>query len=275
MSIGFYINGNDFLLPLHPFAEILRVPCIGACMFTTDWSLGFLPHSTRPSPTYRTTLDDSIVVHDTIFTPRTVFTQRNKGKIVAKDAMQMELNELHLEFKQWERIIFENALSLDGNRDHPNGGLVYILYSLVTHQPFNLTYFIAKRMIIVVNNNNNTVLPYGMLLTRLRNFVSSIQTSPLTDDHHLVDSVMVPLTKRQVYKLIIEGKRPHPPTDSSKEARDEEQAGPSNPIDNTHLYPIQYIDELPDILDALVEFKQTKGMLKCLANFLYGGKKRK
>ncbi|GKA70479.1 hypothetical protein Tco_0776618 [Tanacetum coccineum] len=92
MSIGFSINGNDFLLPLHPFTEILRVPCIGACMFTTDWSLGFLPYSTSPSPAYRTTLDDSIVVRDTIFTPRTVFTQRNKGKIVAKDAMKMELN---------------------------------------------------------------------------------------------------------------------------------------------------------------------------------------
>ncbi|GKA70478.1 hypothetical protein Tco_0776617 [Tanacetum coccineum] len=114
-----------------------------------------------------------------------------------------------------------------------------------------------------------------MLLTRLRNFISSIQPSPLTDDHHLADSVMVPLTKRQVYRLIIEGNRPYPLTDSSKEARDEVQAGPTNPIDNTHLDPIQYIDELPDILDALEEFKQTKGMLKCLANFLCGGKKRK
>ncbi|GJW70596.1 hypothetical protein Tco_0127513 [Tanacetum coccineum] len=49
------------------------------------------------------------------------------------------------------------------------------------HRPFNLAYYMAKRMVGVIKNDV-IVLPYGMFLTRLYRHVSTIQPCPLTDN---------------------------------------------------------------------------------------------
>ncbi|GJU47059.1 hypothetical protein Tco_1204325 [Tanacetum coccineum] len=58
ISIAFIIKNQDIVLPLSNFAEILRVLCEGACMYTVDWSLATLPKSLDSNPTYHTHLDD-------------------------------------------------------------------------------------------------------------------------------------------------------------------------------------------------------------------------
>ena len=107
----------------------------------------------------------------------------------------MELNELFPSFKKREKILRENVISVVGNRDRPNDCLCYMLYCLSIRQPFNLAYYDIKRM-ANVPNLVNMVLPYGMLLTRLFRHVS-------------------PLDVQRVHRFIAEGKRPHPPTNSS------------------------------------------------------------
>ncbi|GKA32631.1 hypothetical protein Tco_0718998, partial [Tanacetum coccineum] len=78
----------------------------------------------------------------------------------------MELNEMKPIFKKWEVILSENVISLAENKDHLNACLVYMLYFLATQKPFNLAYYMVKRMVGVIKNDR-MVLPYGMLLTLL------------------------------------------------------------------------------------------------------------
>lgn len=127
----------------------------------------------------------------------------------------------------------------------------------------------AKRMVGVFKTDN-MVLPYGMLLTRLFRHVSSIQPCPVTDYHFLADHFMVPLTEGRAKRITIDGKRPHPPTDLSDEV------DPTNePMENFQLNPIDYVEQLLEVPRASEEFKQTKGMFKCLGHFLSNMGKKK
>nr|GEX69370.1 hypothetical protein [Tanacetum cinerariifolium] len=95
----------------------------------------------------------------------------------------MELREMKPILKKWEVILCENVISLTGNKDHQNACLVCIHYCLATQKPFNLAYYMAKKMVGVIKNDV-MMLPYGMLVTRL-------------------------------YRFMSDGIRPHPPTSSS------------------------------------------------------------
>ncbi|GKA29219.1 hypothetical protein Tco_0715464 [Tanacetum coccineum] len=195
----------EIVLPLHRFAQILCVPCEGACMYTVDWSIASLPKSIDPNPVYHTPLDDPILVRDAIFYER---------PSPNRDPFQMELGEMKLDFRKWETILSENVISLMGNKDHLNACIVYMLYYLATQKPFNLAYYIAKRMVGVIKNDV-MVLPYVLLLTHLYRHVSTVQPCPLTNGHFLTPHVMVPLTKGRVKRFLVDGKRPHPQTSSS------------------------------------------------------------
>ncbi|GJR43848.1 hypothetical protein Tco_1311951 [Tanacetum coccineum] len=184
----------------------------------------------------------------------------------------MELYEMKPLFKKWEVILNENVNSLTSNKDHPNGCLVYMLYCLPNQKPFNLAYYMVKRVVGVIKSDK-MVPPYGMILTRLYRHVSTIQPCPLTDGHFIVNHVMVPLTKRRVERFMVDEKRPHPPTSFSSSSQSHDEI---DPVDNYQLSPITYHNQLPPILGALEEFKQTKGMFKCIGHFLSNmGKKRK
>ncbi|GKB82286.1 hypothetical protein Tco_0949181 [Tanacetum coccineum] len=82
------------------------------------------------------------------------------------DPFKMIVSELKINLKKWEIILSENAISLTGNKDHPNACLCYMLYCLTIGKPFNLAYCIANRMVSVTKSADIT-LPYEMLLTRL------------------------------------------------------------------------------------------------------------
>ncbi|GJT58693.1 hypothetical protein Tco_1002226 [Tanacetum coccineum] len=103
-----------------------------------------------------------------------------------------------------------------------------------------------------------------------------------SDDLYLVDHVMIPLSERSVFKIMPSGKRPHLPTptpsesseSTSSSSRQEEE---NDLINNFTLDPIPYINQLPPIEGGeSSEFKQTKGMFKCLGHFISNpGKKKK
>ncbi|GJX03149.1 hypothetical protein Tco_0189065 [Tanacetum coccineum] len=191
----------------------------------------------------------------------------------------MELSKMKLGFRKWETILSENVFSLSRNKDHPNACLVYILFCLANRKPFNLAYYMAKRIVGVIKNDV-MVLPYGMLLTRLYMQVLTIQPCPTIDAHLLTDHVMVPLTEGWVRRFLVDEKRPHPQTSSSSSStqsqpQDQEQI---DLVDNYTLDPIEYCDQLLPIPGgASEEFKQTKGMFKCFDHFLsnHGKKKKK
>ncbi|GJW43370.1 hypothetical protein Tco_0072169 [Tanacetum coccineum] len=181
--------------------------------------------------------------------------------------------ELRDEFKKWNIIISENAISLTGHKDHPNASLCYMLYCLATGKHFNLAYYIAHRMISVTQSSEMT-LPYAMLLTRLFKYVRTKQPYPLSNDFQLVDHVMIPLSNKRVFRFKSKGKRPRlptptPSTSSSSDSPPPNQGMENDPMGNYTLNPIDYMNQLPPIEGGeSPEFKQTKGLFKFLFHYL-------
>jgi hypothetical protein len=104
-------------------------------------------------------------------------------------------------FKKWEELLRANVISTIGNRDHINVCLCYMLYSFFIRQPFNLAYFMTKRM-ADIPVQGTTAKPYGMLLIRLFGFISPITSTPrgLHLDYSIIPHTFVPLSDRRVYK---------------------------------------------------------------------------
>ncbi|GKA48752.1 hypothetical protein Tco_0741710 [Tanacetum coccineum] len=94
--------------------------------------------------------------------------------------------------KPWVEIIRENAICLGGHRDHVSACLCHMLYCIETSTPYNLAFFILKRM-EKTRFKPKEILPYGMLLTRLFKHVMSVSPE-LAFDHYLShDRAMHPL----------------------------------------------------------------------------------
>ncbi|GKE55805.1 hypothetical protein Tco_1494990 [Tanacetum coccineum] len=173
-------------------------------------------------------------------------------------------------------MCFDKAIN-----DHPNACLCYMIYFLTIGKSFNLAYYIAKRMVSVTKSVDMT-LPYGMLLTLLFEHVRVAHPHAFSDDLYRVDHMMIPLSEKRVFRIMPNGKRPRllTPTpfesseSTSSSSRQEEE---NDPMNNFTLDPIPYINQLPPIKGGeLPEFKQTKGMFKCLGHFLsnLGNKKK-
>nr|GEV94228.1 hypothetical protein [Tanacetum cinerariifolium] len=95
--------------------------------------------------------------------------------------------------KPWVDIILENAIYLGGHKDHVSACLWYTLYCIKSLTPYNLAFFILKR-IEKTRNKPKELLPYGMLFTRLFEHVVSVSPE-LVFDHYLShDRAMHPLT---------------------------------------------------------------------------------
>nr|GEV79770.1 hypothetical protein [Tanacetum cinerariifolium] len=166
--------------------------------------------SPNPNPNYLPPIEDLKVVRDAIFYERPPGkTHKVKSKHVVLNPYQMMISEVKLDFKKWETILSENAISLSRNKDHPNSCLTYLLYCLSNQKPFNLPYYISKR-IDSVTQSDMMVLSCGMLLTRLYRHVHSTHPFAISDLHDLVDHVMILLTKGKTRRIMIDGKRPYP-----------------------------------------------------------------
>ncbi|GJX77131.1 hypothetical protein Tco_0323942 [Tanacetum coccineum] len=146
----------------------------------------------------------------------------------------MVLSKMKLDFKKWETILSENAISLSGNKDHPNACLVYMLYCLANEKRFNLDYYMAKRMASMIKSDSMVS-------------IWNASHSPLKASH----------------QFMVDGKRPHPQTSlgSSSSPSQTPTQGKIDPVDNFTPDPVVYIDQLPPILrGASEEFSKQKNV---------------
>ncbi|GKA59474.1 hypothetical protein Tco_0758787 [Tanacetum coccineum] len=89
-----------------------------------------------------------------------------EGNTIYKLPNQIETNELFDHLRPCELVIRENVYSAIGNRDHTQAVIALMSYCLENRQPFNLAYFIIRRMYFF-RDRQDKVLPYDMILTRL------------------------------------------------------------------------------------------------------------
>ncbi|GJW85121.1 hypothetical protein Tco_0158266 [Tanacetum coccineum] len=90
--------------------------------------------------------------------------------------------------KPWVDIIRGNVICLGGHRDHVFVCLCHMLYCIETSTPYNLAFFILKRM-KKTRNKPKELLPYGILLTRLFKHVMSISPELAIDHYsHMIKS---------------------------------------------------------------------------------------
>ncbi|GJV30302.1 hypothetical protein Tco_1386750 [Tanacetum coccineum] len=155
LCIGFVIDNVETVLTLENFGRILRVPYEGVCLYSSEWSISSLQRSCNPHPNlYPPPHEDLSLVRDALFHPRTdPKTRTIKSDSVTLEPFQMINNELRENFKKWEIILSDNAISLTGHKDHPNVSICYMLYCLAKGKPFNLAYFFAHRMVSMTQSS--------------------------------------------------------------------------------------------------------------------------
>nr|GEU65900.1 hypothetical protein [Tanacetum cinerariifolium] len=164
MFIEFVIQDQFFSYSIEEFAQILDIPCEGACVFTNKWSLNELAYGVPTDGPYQTNppSPDDIISY---------IRNDREGK----------------------------CFCLGGNRDHVLACLCYMLYCVANFEKFNLAYYMAKR-IEWVTKKSRLILPYGMLLTRLFKFVINKSYELSNESYVLYDRVMNPLTAHQERK---------------------------------------------------------------------------
>ncbi|GKA75505.1 hypothetical protein Tco_0781883 [Tanacetum coccineum] len=163
--VNFVIQNKSFSLTLEEFGQILKISFKGQASNTEMWSLDHLSVSVPSRGRYKTKPPYPRVIKSLIQVPRQGQETRTKNK---------------------------KTIIVGGHRDHVFACLCHMLYCIETSTPYNLAFFILKRM-EKPQNKPKELLPYGMLLTRLFKHVVSV--SPELDfDHYLShDQAMHPL----------------------------------------------------------------------------------
>ncbi|GKA59478.1 hypothetical protein Tco_0758791 [Tanacetum coccineum] len=88
--------------------------------------------------------------------------------------------------------VIKKKPELGGLSGHFPACLCYMLYCVANSEKFNLAYFMAKRM-EWVTKQARLILPYGMLLTRLFDFIIGENPELQNESYVLYDRVMNPL----------------------------------------------------------------------------------
>ncbi|GJW19368.1 hypothetical protein Tco_0026804 [Tanacetum coccineum] len=194
MFIEFVIQNQFFSYSLKEFAQILDIPCEGACVFTNKWSLDDLAYGVPTDGPYQTNplSPDDMILYIRIDREGQVRRIRHEEEIDVHDH-QILTREIVPTLKPLEEIIRENFFCLGGNRDHVPACLYYMLYCVANSKNVNLAYYMAKRM-EWVTKQARLILPCGMLLTRLVKFVMSESSELSNESYVLYDRVMNPLT---------------------------------------------------------------------------------
>ncbi|GKA63770.1 hypothetical protein Tco_0763376 [Tanacetum coccineum] len=193
MFVEFVIQNQLFSYSLENFAQILDVPCEGACVFTDRWRLDELVYGIPSDDPYQTnppSIED-IISSIRIDREGQVYRIRHEEEIDVHD-YQIITCEIIPTLKPLEEIIRENVFCLGGNRDHVPACLFFMLYCAVHSERFNLAYYMAKRM-EWVTKQARLILPYGMLLTCLFKFIMNEYPELYDESYVLYDRVMNPL----------------------------------------------------------------------------------
>ncbi|GKE27746.1 hypothetical protein Tco_1443130, partial [Tanacetum coccineum] len=148
------------------FAQILDIPCDGACVFTDKWSLDELAYGVPTDGPYQTNppSPDDIIS----------YIQNDREGQVTRIRHEQEIDVHDHQILTREIVLTLKSLS----------------------KKFNLAYYMAKR-IEWVTKKSRLILPYGMLLTRLFKFVMSESPELLNESYVLYDRVMNPLIAQQ------------------------------------------------------------------------------
>ncbi|GJR20951.1 retrovirus-related pol polyprotein from transposon TNT 1-94 [Tanacetum coccineum] len=203
----------------------------GTCIFTDRWRLDELTYGI-PSDVRRIRHEEEIDVLE----------------------YQVLTREIEPTLKPLEEIIRKNIFCLGGNRDHVPACLCYMLYCVVHSKRFNLAYFMAKR-IEWVTKQKRSILPYGMLLTRLFKFIVRENPELENESYVLYDRVMTPFAAQLERKPRRDrGTRRGRHSTSSSSAFDQPSASHLNDDDDdgndkgtsraSTLSPIRYVNSL-------------------------------
>ncbi|GJZ69665.1 hypothetical protein Tco_0633215 [Tanacetum coccineum] len=157
------------------------------------WLLDYLSISAPSKGRYKTTHPSPNVIKSLIKVPRQgQITHTKNKKPVVVDKNEILTLEIQPHMKPWVDIIREKVICLGGHLDHVFVCLCHMLYSIETSTPYNLAFFILKRM-EKTRNKPKELLPYGMLLTRLFKHVVSIFPELAIDHYISYDRFMHPL----------------------------------------------------------------------------------
>jgi hypothetical protein len=262
LSLHFTLNGNLVNIPLDQFGEVLGIPSQGTCIYSDKWSLTILDSNLDRTAPYATPLQSKEVIREHLFIPKNNPTRMYRGREVARDPFAMELNELRPEFKKMEDVLRANVMCTIGNRDHINACLCHMMYNISTRQPFNLAYYVAKRM-CDIPVQSKIAMPYGMLLTRLYRAFAPARPNHLgfVPDYNEIEHTFVPLSDFRV--SVDKGKRPRVPTSSSSSSMSEDDGMP-----NSRIPPPEYLSHLPPIQHESAEYRNIKGMVKNLGRWM-------
>ncbi|GKA30619.1 hypothetical protein Tco_0716924 [Tanacetum coccineum] len=165
--VNFFIQNKSFSLTLEEFGQNLKIPFKGHASITEMWSLGHLSVSVPSRGLYKTKPPSPRVIKSLIQIPRQGQETRTKNKkTIVVGENKILTREIQTHMKPWVEIISENAICQGGHRDHVSACLCHMLYWIETSTPYNLAFFILKRM-EKTRFKPKEVLPYDMLLNRL------------------------------------------------------------------------------------------------------------
>ncbi|GJR42354.1 hypothetical protein Tco_1310457 [Tanacetum coccineum] len=200
MFVEFVIQNQLFSFTLEEFSQILGISYEGACYFFDKWSLDYLASSVPTGGPYQTNPPSpdeiKLYVQDE---GENVITHIRRDKVIDVEENQILTREITQIMMTWVDIIHENIFCLGGNRDYVPACLCHMLYCIARSEPYNLAFFVAKRMEFVTKQAQ-IILPYGMLLTRLFKHLMSENPELSSDNYILYDRVMYPLTTQQERK---------------------------------------------------------------------------
>nr|GEY86384.1 retrovirus-related Pol polyprotein from transposon TNT 1-94 [Tanacetum cinerariifolium] len=170
-----------------------RIPCEGACVFSHRWSLNELVYGAPSKGPYQTNLPslDDIISYIREDREGQVTRIRHQEEVEVQD-YQFLTREIMSTLKPLKEIIQENVFCLGGKRDHVPACLCYMLYCVANSEKFNLAYFMAKQM-EWVTKQARLILPFGMLLTCLFDFIIDENLKLQNESYVLYDRVMNPL----------------------------------------------------------------------------------
>ncbi|GKD30494.1 hypothetical protein Tco_1241272 [Tanacetum coccineum] len=262
---SFYNDLSDDSVAKFTAIELTHLINQGICIYSDAWGLDELEKTLKQIKPYNPRL---LAINDiqNLIHRRTVHKKIDKeGNTIHKFPNQIETNELFNHLRPCELVIRENVYSAIGNRDHTQAVIALMLYFLETRQPFNLTYFIIRRMYFF-RDRKDKVLPYGMILTRLfRNLKANMPEHPFNARYKLVPRKMSSLKAKQP-------KRPPPKrarnvgkskrTQLSTSSSTELPPSDNEDLPSTKLSPRSYSMALKDDPNMSKEQREIRGMFK-------------
>ncbi|GKE22849.1 hypothetical protein Tco_1434361 [Tanacetum coccineum] len=252
--------------------SVAKFIAIGICIYSDAWGLDELEKTLEKIEPYNSRLSALDDIRNLIHR-RTVHEKIDKeGNTINKLPNQIETSELFDHLRPCELVIRENVYYAIRNRYHTQAVIALMLYCLEIRQPFNLSYFIVRRMYLF-RDRRDKVLPYGMILTCLFENLKANMAQGSFDEHYkLVPRKMSSLKAKQSKKPppkrtrnVGKSKRTQLTTSSSTESPPSD----NRDLPSTKLSPRSYHRALKDDPNMSKEQRETRGMFKNLGQALH------